>query len=67
MPWKTIDILSDWAANSKSQLNLLKPGFKLTYFKNRKEKKKTKKRERARKILEFLQLPRPESLRLQIQ
>lgn len=40
VPWKTIDILSDWAANSKSQLDLLKSGLKLTYFKNRKRKKK---------------------------
>lgn len=43
MPWKTIDILSDWAANSKSQLDLLKSESKLTCFKNR-----GKKRERAR-------------------
>lgn len=32
VPCKTIDILSDWAADSKSQLDLLKTGFKLTLF-----------------------------------
>jgi len=56
VPWKTIDILSDWAVNSKSQLSLPKSGSKLTYFKNRKEKGRARGREGGRPVL--LQLPR---------
>lgn len=51
VPCKTIDILSDWAANSKSQLDLLKTGFKLRLLlkegKGGKKKKKGESDENA--------------------